>query len=68
MAASAVVTDMVFVTWGVCDLAYLSTDKYAGEGASMLPIIFVVGTAPAVLLASIGFGRLAKRFWGRYKT
>jgi hypothetical protein len=65
--ASAILTDMLFIVYCVRDLAYHSTDKYAGEAALMFPIIFTVETAPTMLLSSIGFGRLASRFWRKRK-
>ncbi len=63
IVASVILTDLVFVVYDVLYFAYSSTDKYAGEAASMVPLIFTVETAPTVLLSAIGFGRLASRFW-----
>ncbi|MGA2541509.1 MAG: hypothetical protein ABSG78_08080 [Verrucomicrobiota bacterium] len=60
--ASFLITDMLSVLYGVRSLNS-STDPYAYEAAMMFPIIFVVATGPTVLLSSIGFGRLAGRFW-----
>jgi len=62
--ASFLITDMLFIVYGVRSLNS-STDPYAYEAAMMFPIIFMVETAPTVALSSIGFGRLASRFWRR---
>ena len=64
--ASVVVTDMLFVLYFVRRVAFAPRlPEHAGEEAFLLPIVFVVDTAPTVLLSSIGFGRLASRVFRR---
>jgi hypothetical protein len=63
ITASVILTDLLFVVCEVCYFAYYSTDAYAGEAARMFPVVFTVEAAPAIVLASIGFGRFARRFW-----
>jgi len=60
---SAILTNILFIVYSVRDLAYNSSDKYAGEAALMFPTIFTVSAAPTIVLGSIGFGRMAGRFW-----
>jgi hypothetical protein len=62
--ASAIITDLLFVVYGLNQMNS-SRDPYAGEMALLFPIVFVFDTGPTVLLCSIGFGRLASRFWQR---
>jgi hypothetical protein len=62
IVASVIITDMLFILWVEHDLSS-SSDPYADEAIMMFPIIFLVATSPTVVLASIGFGRLAGRFW-----
>jgi biotin transporter BioY len=59
--ASVIITDLLFILYGICQLNS-SSDPYASEATLMFPIVFVVETAPAILLSSIGLGRLASRF------
>jgi hypothetical protein len=63
--ASVIITDLLCILYELRTLAS-SKDPYAAEMALLLPIVFVVDTAPAVLFSSIGFGRLASRFWQRH--
>jgi hypothetical protein len=66
IVASIVVTDLLFALVVIWPIAFSpTTDKYAMEMGPLIPIIFVVSTAPAVVLSSIGFGRLASRFYQR---
>jgi hypothetical protein len=58
---SVTITDLLCVLYSVHRLDS-SQDPYAGEAALLFPIVFAIETAPTVLLSSIGFGRLAKRF------
>jgi len=60
--ASVIITDMLSILWGEHQLRSFQ-GPYADEAIMMFPIIFLVETAPAVLLSSVGFGRLASRFW-----
>ncbi|MGD0411461.1 MAG: hypothetical protein ABSC18_07130 [Verrucomicrobiota bacterium] len=53
---------MLFILWGELQLTS-SSDPYADEAIMVLPIIFLVETAPTILLSSVGFGRMAGRFW-----
>jgi len=62
IVASVIITDMLFILWGELQLTS-SSDPYADEAIMMLPIIFLVETAPTILLSSVGFGRMAGRFW-----
>jgi hypothetical protein len=65
---SVILTDLLCVVCGVRSLAYHSADEYAAEAALMFPIIFTVYAAPTILLSSIGFGRLASRFWRKRRN
>ena len=66
IVASIVITDMLFALVVIWPIAYSpTTDKYAMEMGPLIPIIIVVSTAPTVVLSSIGFGRLASRFYQR---
>jgi hypothetical protein len=60
--ASILITNLAFVLYFVSRVAYAKrTPEHASEEAFLLPIVFVVVAAPTVVLASIGFGRLANR-------
>jgi hypothetical protein len=62
IVASATITDLLFVLYLLCRLAFSRhVHEHADEEAFLVPVIFVVETAPTVLLSSIGFGRLANR-------
>jgi len=64
MAGSAFITDLIFVLFFVCRVAYSKhVDDHASEELFLLPVVFVVVTAPTVLLSAIGFGRFASRFY-----
>jgi hypothetical protein len=66
MTASVIITDLLFVLYFVCRVAFgQRVHEHAGEEAFLLPIVFVVVTAPTVLLSSIGFGRFASRIYQR---
>jgi hypothetical protein len=60
--AGVIITDLLCVLYSV-RLLESSQDPYSGEAALLFPIVFAVETTPTVLLSSIGFGRLAKRFY-----
>jgi hypothetical protein len=69
VAASVVVTDLLFILYFVCRIAYSKRlDDHAGEELTLLPIVFVVVTAPTVLLSSVGFGRIANRCFQRKRA
>ena len=64
--ASVVITDLLFVLYFVSRVAYSQrVHDHAGEEAFLLPIVFVVVSAPTVLLSCIGFGRFASRIYQR---
>ena len=66
IGASIVVTDVLFVLFFVCRFAFSHrTPEHGSEELILLPIVFVVATAPTVLLSSIGFGRFASRIYQR---
>ena len=63
---SAVITELGFLLYFVCRVAFSQhLHEHANEELYLLPIVFVVVTAPTVLLASIGFGRAASRVYQR---
>jgi hypothetical protein len=62
--ASGVITDLAFVVYLVNQaLNSRSHATHAGEEAFLIPIIFVVVTAPTVFLSAFGFGRMASRVY-----
>jgi hypothetical protein len=62
IVGSAAITELAFVLYFVCRVAYgKHLDPHAEEELYLLPIVFAVATAPAVLLSSVGFGRMASR-------
>ncbi len=64
--ASVVITDLLFVLYFVSRVAYSPrVHDHAGEEAFLLPLVFIVVSAPTVLLSCIGFGRFAHRFYQR---
>ena len=64
--SSVVITDLLFVLYFVGRVAYSQhVHDHAGEEAFLLPIVFVVVSAPTVLLSCIGFGRFASRVYQR---
>lgn len=68
IAASAIVTDFLFVLYFVCRFYLQHGHEHGKEELVLLPIVFAVVTAPTVILASIGFGRIAGRFYRRNKV
>jgi hypothetical protein len=69
IAASIVITDLLFILYFVCRVAFSQhVHDHAFEELYLLPVVFVVVTAPTVLFSSIGFGRLAGRFYQRKNT
>jgi hypothetical protein len=69
IVASAILTDILFVLYFVCRFAFSQqVHEHGNEELILLPIVFVVGTAPTVLFSSIGFGRFASRFYQRRKA
>lgn len=63
---SIVITDLLFIFYVISYVAYSrKTDPHASEMISLLPVVLVVVTAPTVVLSSIGFVRLASRFYQR---
>ena len=67
--ATAVIADVLFVLYFVFRFTFSQqVHEHGSEELVLLPIIFVVVTAPAVVLSSIGFGRLASRFYQRKST
>ena len=61
---SAVITELVFLLYFVCRVAFSEhLHPHASEELYLLPIVFAVVTAPTVLLSSIGLGRLASRIY-----
>lgn len=66
VVASTTITDLLFILYFVCRVAFAQhLDDHASEELYLLPVVFVVYTAPTVLLSSIGFGRFASRFYRR---
>ena len=66
IVGSAVVTEMGFLLFFVCRVAYgRHLHPHADEELYLLPLVFAVVTAPTVLLSSIGFGRVASRVYNR---
>ena len=66
VTGSVVITDVLFVLYFVCRFAFSrQVHEHGNEELILLPTIFVVVTAPTVLLSSIGFGRFASRIYQR---
>jgi len=64
MVGSAAITELVFLLYFVCRVAFSAhLHPHASEELYLLPVVFAVVTAPTVLLSSIGFGRLASRVY-----
>jgi hypothetical protein len=69
IVASAFITDLLFILYFVCRVAFSKhVDAHADEELYLLPVVFVVETAPTVLLSSIGLGRFASRFYKRKRV
>ena len=69
IAGSAAITELAFLLYFVCRVAYgKHLDPHAEEELYLLPIVFAVATAPTVLLSSIGFGRMASRVYRRRRA
>ena len=69
IAASVIITDLLFILYFVCRVAFSQhVHDHAFEELYLLPFVFVVVTAPTVLLSSIGFGRFASRFYQRKRV
>ena len=61
---SAAITEMLFLLYFVCRVAFSEhLHAHVSEELYLLPIVFGVGTAPTVVLSSIGLGRLASRVY-----
>jgi hypothetical protein len=66
IVVSGILTDVLFVFYFVCRFAFSrQVHEHGNEELILLPIVFIVGTAPTVLFSSIGFGRFAGRFYRR---
>lgn len=62
--ATIVVTDLLFVTYFMYRVTLREhVDRHVAEEAFLVPIVFAIVTAPLVVLCSIGFGRIANRFF-----
>ncbi len=63
---SAAITELAFLLYFVCRVAYGEhLHPHAEEELYLLPIVVAVTAAPTVLLSSIGFGRVASRVYRR---
>jgi len=63
---SVAVTELGFLLYFVCRVAYgKHLDAHAEEELYLLPLVFAVATAPTILPAAIGFGRIASRIYRR---
>lgn len=66
IGASVIVTDVLFVLFFICRFAFSQQPhEHGNEELILLPVVFVVVTAPTVLLSCIGFGRFASRIYQR---
>jgi len=66
VTVSVVITDLLFVFYFVCRFVFSQgAHEHGNEELILLPIVFVVVSAPTVLLSSIGFGRFASRIYQR---
>lgn len=66
---SAAITELLFLLYFVCRVAFSEhLHPHVSEELYLLPIVFVVFTAPTVMLSSIGFGRLASRVYRRRRA
>ena len=66
ITASIFTCDLLFVFYFVCRFAFSKQVlEHGNEELILLPIVFVVVTAPTILLGSIGFVRIASRFYQR---
>ena len=61
VVASAVTTDLVFLIYFMSQIAWGPHDSHAVEAYLLIPILFVLVTAPGVGASSLGFGRIAHR-------
>ena len=69
IAASVAITELGFLLYFVCRVAYgKHLDPHAEEELYLLPLVFAVATAPTILPAAIGFGRIASRVYRRGGT
>lgn len=64
ITASAIITELLFILYFVCRVAFSQhVDDHAFEELYLLPLVFAVYTAPAVLFSTIGSARLANRLY-----
>lgn len=64
IVASIIVTDLLFVLFLISLFIFSQQPhEHGNEELTLLPVVFVVVSAPAVLLSSTGFGRLAGRIY-----
>lgn len=70
VVASIVITDLPFVLYMVFRVAYGErvNNSHAAEEAFLLPIVFIIVTAPAVLSSAMVFGRIANRIYQKRPT
>ena len=63
---SVAITELGFLLYFVCRVAYgKHLHPHAEEELYLLPLVFAVDTAPTILPAAIGFGRIASRVYRR---
>lgn len=63
-AATFIITELLFLLGILYALLNSRSGReHAAEELSLVPVVFLVCTAPAILLSSIGFARLALRFY-----
>jgi hypothetical protein len=62
--ASVIVTDLLFGLYLIC-LSAFKPSPHGHEALMLLPMMFVMKTAPTVMFAAIGFSRFARRFYQR---
>jgi cellulose synthase/poly-beta-1,6-N-acetylglucosamine synthase-like glycosyltransferase len=66
IAASIAITDFLIALYVLCRIPFLdSVHGHWSEALIFLPLIMVANASIAVVLSSIGFGRLARRYYDR---
>jgi hypothetical protein len=66
VTGSFVITDLLFILYFIIRFAFSHrAHEHGNEELFLLPVVFVVVTAPTVFLSSIGFNRFASRIYHR---
>ncbi|QDS93562.1 hypothetical protein FF011L_23320 [Roseimaritima multifibrata] len=64
VTATAIITDLLFLIYFMCSVAFRGhADPHLAEAYLLIPIVFTIVTAPLVGLSSLGIGRIANRYF-----